>query len=319
MSQASFISKYQHLRYLPLKVGNYWVLRTKPGESFEKPVQLRVEVVSRTDVPMGIMYQIKYTMDKEELMIENLLVDYRGIWLYSRTAEGVLLMYDPIYPVLPKDYKELVWWNWQGTVGTVESYATFTFDGVTYLELEDENVPCVKIKLSEENKYGRVTALKFYAEHLGIVREIFQSPLYSYEADLLEAEVEYDNYSHLYELEQTAMMTTIAVENQVTDKGEETEVEELPEDLEFTAQDIEQDMETQILTQEFEDEENVGETLNLSEIDDQSLPERLPEDVSFDEEELELDEELIDLDELEQLEELDDIDELDEDEEDKSS
>ena len=234
------IPHYLHLRFFPLKKGNYWELAT---ESEGQQVVIRIEVEERQNMPAGIMYRLRYSMDGEPIMVENLLVDHQGIWVHSRFIEGTMFLYDPPFPVLPSNYRDLKWWNWEGTVGTVESRATMIYQGNAHVNLEgdDEPVLSIKVKISEENKYGTSSYLRYYGEHLGPVKEIAETQFYSYEAILVSAEVEYDDYSYIEELEKRLAMLaqeTLPAETEgagETEEAEESEEipDELPEEIEI--------------------------------------------------------------------------------------
>ncbi len=274
----AFIPSYLHLRYLPLKPGNYWELRSERPEE----LVIKVEVMDRQNLPSGIMYRLKYSIEDEIIMVENLIVDHRGIWIHSRLIEGTMLMYDPIFLLLPSNFKELKWWNWQGTIGTVEAKSTIIYEGNTVVDLEEEAIPCIKLKFTEENKYGTSTYIRYYGEHLGLVKEIADSVHYSYEAIVESAEVEYDDYSYIEEVKKLI--------EQFEEEEEKPESEELPEDL-----GLEEDLEEE--PQEYDETELVEDEEFIEELQGEEL------------EELE-EEELEELDDLEELEGLDDLDEL---------
>ena len=293
------IPQYLHLRYFPLKKGNYWELTTQAPKEEER-ITIRIEVEDRQNMPAGIMYRLRYRMGEEDIMMENLIVDHQGIWIHSRFIEGTMFLYDPPFPLLPANYKELKWWNWQGTIGTVESKATMIYEGNAHLTLEgeEESVLCIKVKFTEENKYGSSTYIRYYGEHLGIVKEIADTNYYSYEAIITAGEVDYDDYSYVEELEKN--LARILAEEE--SKAEE-DLEGLPEEIELEEEDLAE-------LEEAEDTVLDEETEDLEELEYDDLD--LPETIELSDEDLEE----MDLDNLGDLEgDKGDLSELDEEDE----
>jgi|GEM_PF-1823561 len=176
------------LRFFPLKVNNLWLY--KLYEKFNDKEYSIVKVIIEEKIPFEdkIIYIFGYYLDNEELKKESYIVNNEGLFLYARKLEDNLIVYDPLVSFLPINFDNQSWWSWEGKAGIIPSKIRFENKGFI-----DEGV--LKITYLEENKLGKSNYNLYLKKDVGIVKEESDTPYFSYISELIDYNVDFDDFS----------------------------------------------------------------------------------------------------------------------------
>jgi hypothetical protein len=176
------------LKFFPLKVNNLWLY--KLYEKFNDKEYSIVKVIIEEKIPFEdkIIYIFGYYLDNEELKKESYIVNNDGLFLYARKLEDNLIVYDPLVSFLPINFDNQSWWSWEGKAGIIPSKIRFENKG--FIEKE-----VLKISYIEENKLGKSNYNLYLKKDVGIVKEESDTPYFSYISELMDYNVDFDDFS----------------------------------------------------------------------------------------------------------------------------
>jgi hypothetical protein len=176
------------LRFFPLKINNLWLY--KLYEKFNDKEYSIVKVIIEEKIPFEdkIIYILGYYLDNEELKKESYIVNNEGLFLYARKLEDNLIVYDPLVSFLPINFDNQSWWSWEGKAGIIPSKIRFENKGFI-----EEGV--LKISYIEENKLGKSNYNLYLKKDVGIVKEESDTPYFSYVSELMDYNVDFDEFS----------------------------------------------------------------------------------------------------------------------------
>jgi len=178
------------LRFFPLKVNNLWIY--KLYEKFNDKEYSIVKVIIEEKIPFEdkIIYIFGYYLDNEELKKESYIVNNDGLFLYARKLEDNLIVYDPLVSFLTINFDNQSWWSWEGKAGIIQSKIRFENKGFI-----EEGV--LKISYLEENKLGKSNYNLYLKKDVGMVKEEADTPYFSYISELIDYNVDFDDFSML--------------------------------------------------------------------------------------------------------------------------
>ncbi|MCX7871143.1 MAG: hypothetical protein N2485_06200 [bacterium] len=176
------------LRFFPLKINNLWIY--KVYERFDEKEYSIVKVIVEEKIPFDdkIIYIFGYYLDNEELKKESYIINNDGLFLYARKLEDNLIVYDPLVSFLPINFDSLSWWSWEGKAGIIPSKIRFENKGFV-----EEGV--FKISYVEENKLGKSNYNLYLKKEVGIVKEESDTPYFSYISELMDHNIDFDDFS----------------------------------------------------------------------------------------------------------------------------
>jgi len=176
------------LKFFPLKVNNLWLY--KLYEKFNDKEYSIIKVIIEEKIPFEdkIIYIFGYYLDNEELKKESYIVNNEGLFLYARKLEDNLIVYDPLVSFLPINFENQSWWSWEGKAGIIPSKIRFENKGF----VEDG---ILKITYLEENKLGKSNYNLYLKKDVGMVKEESDTPYFSYISELIDYNVDFDDFS----------------------------------------------------------------------------------------------------------------------------
>mgnify|MGYP000320633453 CR=1 FL=1 len=176
------------LKFFPLKVNNLWLY--KLYEKFNDREYSIVKVIIEEKIPLEdkIIYIFGYYLDNEELKKESYIVNNEGLFLYARKLEDNLIVYDPLVSFLPINFDNQSWWSWEGKAGIIPSKIRFENKGFV-----EEGI--LKISYIEENKLGKSNYNLYLKKDVGMVKEESDTPYFSYISELIDYNVDFDDFS----------------------------------------------------------------------------------------------------------------------------
>lgn len=176
------------LKFFPLKVNNLWLY--KLYEKFNDKEYSIIKVIIEEKIPFEdkIIYIFGYYLDNEELKKESYIVNNEGLFLYARKLEDNLIVYDPLVSFLPINFDNQSWWSWEGKAGIIPSKIRFENKGFV-----EEGI--LKISYIEENKLGKSNYNLYLKKDVGMVKEESDTPYFSYISELIDYNVDFDDFS----------------------------------------------------------------------------------------------------------------------------
>lgn len=168
--------------FFPMMKSNRWIYKTDQGS-------ILLQVSHEEEVLGKRYFVLEAATDDETIQTEKYMLDQEALWLYSRSFGETIFFYDPPYPVIHFPLEVGKAWQWKGSCGTQPLELEFYVMAEEELEVPAGTFVARKVTVQEHSPLGGGSAIRWYAEGIGMVREEASSDLMEFSAELESYEV----------------------------------------------------------------------------------------------------------------------------------